>query len=78
MPIEKLKDIEIYYEITGEGENLLFIHGLGSSTRDWEKQVPVFSEKYQVIDNPQKFKGKSGKFWTFDALINGGNKGIFG
>ncbi len=44
MPKEKVKDIEIYYEITGEGENLLFIHGLGSSTRDWDKQVPFYSQ----------------------------------
>lgn len=61
MPIEKLKDIEIYYEITGEGENLLFIHGLGSSTRDWEKQVPVFSEKYQVISIDLRGHGKTDK-----------------
>lgn len=39
----------MYYEITGKGEPLLFIHGLGSSTRDWEEQVPEFSNNYQVI-----------------------------
>ena len=49
MPKEKVKDIEIYYESSGEGDPLLLIHGLGSSTRDWEEQVPFFSEKYQVI-----------------------------
>ena len=41
MPKKEVNDINIYYEITGEGEPLLFIHGLGSSTRDWEEQVPL-------------------------------------
>jgi hypothetical protein len=29
----------------------------------------VFSQKFEVIDEPQKFKGKSGKTWNFDALV---------
>ena len=35
-----IRDININYEIIGEGQPLLFIHGLGSSLRDWEDQVP--------------------------------------
>jgi pimeloyl-ACP methyl ester carboxylesterase len=61
MPKEKVKDIEIYYEITGEGENLLLIHGLGSSARDWEEQVPFFSQKYQVITIDLRGHGKTDK-----------------
>ncbi|MHA1914585.1 MAG: alpha/beta fold hydrolase, partial [Promethearchaeota archaeon] len=55
------KDIEMYYEITGEGDPLLLIHGLGSSTRDWEEQVPVFSTKYQVITIDLRGHGKTDK-----------------
>lgn len=29
----------------------------------------VFSEKYKFVDGPVQFKGKSGKFWTFDAIV---------
>ena len=29
----------------------------------------VFSEKYDYIDEPKKYRGKSGKVWTFDALV---------
>jgi hypothetical protein len=29
----------------------------------------VFSEKYQFIRGPLSYKGKSGKAWTFDALV---------
>lgn len=61
MSKEKVKEIEMYYEVTGEGESLLLIHGLGSSTRDWEFQVPVFSQKYQVITIDLRGHGKSDK-----------------
>ncbi|MHA2119834.1 MAG: alpha/beta fold hydrolase, partial [Promethearchaeota archaeon] len=61
MPKLKVKDIEMYYEITGEGDPLLLIHGLGSSTRDWEEQVPVFSTKYQVITIDLRGHGKTDK-----------------
>ncbi len=61
MPNENVKDIEMYYEVTGEGDPLLLIHGLGSSTRDWEEQVPFFSEKYQVITIDLRGHGKTDK-----------------
>jgi pimeloyl-ACP methyl ester carboxylesterase len=61
MPREKVKDIEIFYEITGEGENLLLIHGLGSSTHDWEEQVPIFSQRYQVMAIDLRGHGKTDK-----------------
>jgi pimeloyl-ACP methyl ester carboxylesterase len=61
MPKENVKEIEMYYEVIGEGENLLLIHGLGSSTRDWEFQVPVFSQKYQVITIDLRGHGNSNK-----------------
>ena len=50
-----------YYEIAGKGQPLLFIHGLGSSTRDWEEQVPFFSKKYRVITLDLRGHGKSDK-----------------
>ncbi|MCK4383369.1 MAG: hypothetical protein ACTSPU_09145 [Promethearchaeota archaeon] len=38
----------------------------------------VFSEKYEFINGPQKIKGKSGKVWTFNALIRNGKYGKYG
>lgn len=38
----------------------------------------VFSDKYEVISTPQKLKGKSGKTWTFDALVRDGEFGKYG
>jgi 3-oxoadipate enol-lactonase len=40
---------DLYYEEHGEGEPLVLLHGFGSSTRDWELQIPLFSERYRVV-----------------------------
>lgn len=61
MPRIKINGINTYYEITGSGEPLVFIHGLGSSTLDWEQQVEFFSRKYQVITYDLRGHGQSDK-----------------
>ncbi|MEJ2738596.1 MAG: alpha/beta fold hydrolase, partial [Dehalococcoidia bacterium] len=61
MPFKRINDIDIYYEEHGEGEPLLLIHGLGSSTRDWELQVPVLSEHYRVITVDLRGHGQTAK-----------------
>ena len=38
----------------------------------------VFSEKYEFLNGPTKLKGKSGKTWTFNAVIKNGNFGKYG
>ena len=49
MPTTKVGDINMYYEVHGEGEPLLLIMGLGSDLTSWIFQIPEFSKKYQVI-----------------------------
>lgn len=61
MPKIQSNHINLYYEVHGVGQPLLFIHGLGSSTRDWELQVPEFSKTYQVITFDLRGHGKSDK-----------------
>ena len=61
MPTLNLADIDIYYEIAGKGAPLLFIHGLGSSTRDWEHQVEFFADRYRVITFDVRGHGRTGK-----------------
>ena len=53
--------IKLYYEEHGDGQPLVFIHGLGSSTRDWEFQVPEFSRSYRVITFDLRGHGQSDK-----------------
>ena len=43
------------------GNPLLLIHGLGSSSRDWELQVSHFAQNFQVITMDLRGHGKSSK-----------------
>lgn len=61
MPKLPANGIDLYYERTGEGQPILFIHGLGSSSRDWEMQIPFFSKQYQVVSFDLRGHGQSQK-----------------
>src|SRR5262245_51159666 len=61
MPTARANTIQLYYEMDGTGQPLVFIHGLGSSTRDWEAQVPEFSTSFQVITFDLRGHGQSDK-----------------
>ena len=61
MAFLNINGININYEIKGEGESLIFIHGLGSSGRDWEYQVNDFATKYKVITFDLRGHGQSDK-----------------
>lgn len=62
MPKIHVGDIDLYYEITGTGgPPLLFIHGLGSSCKDWEAQVVFFGQAFQVITVDLRGHGQSAK-----------------
>lgn len=61
MPKIAANGTQLYYELSGQGSTLLFIHGLGSSTRDWEYQVPEFSRSYQVLTFDLRGHGQSDK-----------------
>ena len=61
MPTEKVGDINIYYEIHGEGEPLLLIMGYGANSRWWDPQIPVFSQEYQVVAFDNRGAGQSDK-----------------
>ena len=51
----------LHYEEYGHGAPLLLVHGLGSSTRDWEKQIPVLSARYHLIVVDVRGHGRSDK-----------------
>jgi len=44
-----LSDCRLYYEQSGSGEPVVFLHGLGASTRMWEEHAEVLSLSYRVI-----------------------------
>ena len=52
--------IEWHYDIEGEGEHLLFIHGWGVDKRIWRQQSKFFSQFYRVMTVDLPGHGKSG------------------
>ena len=59
MPFSKIGDIDLYYEIHGEGFPLLFISGLSGSTYSWEGQIPFFEQHYRCIVFDNRGGGQS-------------------
>jgi len=51
--------IEWHYDIEGEGEHLLFIHGWGVDKRIWRQQSKFFSQFYKVMTVDLPGHGKS-------------------
>ncbi len=52
--------IQLYYEIYGEGQPLLLLHGNGGSIHGRANEIPIFSKKYKVIAVDSRCHGKSG------------------
>jgi pimeloyl-ACP methyl ester carboxylesterase len=60
MPVLITNGIEQYYEITGCGTPLVFIHGGFVDSRMWEPQVKYFSERFQVLRYDLRGHGRTG------------------
>ncbi|AZA80655.1 hypothetical protein C1637_12515 [Chryseobacterium lactis] len=55
----KLKDTDLYYEVYGEGEPLVLLHGNSGSIKDFYQQIPILSKHYKVIAVDTRGQGKS-------------------
>jgi len=61
MPTVKVGDINIYYEVHGEGEALVLIMGYGGSSAGWFRQIPSLSQEYRVVAFDNRGTGRSDK-----------------
>lgn len=52
---------QLHYEQYGHGAPVVLVHGLGSSTRDWEYQIPELASRYRVIALDVRGHGRSDK-----------------
>ena len=57
----KVNDIELFYEVRGEDEPIIFSHGWMCDCSVWNSQIEFFSKKYKVIAYDQRGHGKSDK-----------------
>lgn len=49
MSYVRVNGVRIHFQEHGAGEPLLLLHGLGSSSHDWEFQIPDFARHFHVI-----------------------------
>jgi pimeloyl-ACP methyl ester carboxylesterase len=49
----------LYYEVTGNGTPIVFLHGFTCDHRNWDPQVRYFSKKYKVITYDARGHGQS-------------------
>jgi pimeloyl-ACP methyl ester carboxylesterase len=61
MPKVHVNDIDIYYEISGSGEPLVLIAGLGYDLWMWHKMVPGLAEHFRVIAFDNRGVGQTDK-----------------
>ncbi|MBI2209988.1 MAG: alpha/beta fold hydrolase, partial [Deltaproteobacteria bacterium] len=58
----KVNDVNLYYEIYGQGDPLVLIAGTGISCAPWRPfQVPEFSKHYQLLTYDHRGLGRSDK-----------------
>ena len=73
MPYTKVNDINLYYEIHGEGEPLVLIPGLGAIINMDVSRFTGFSEYYRIINIHNRGVGKSDKpdiSYTFNMMAS--------
>jgi len=61
LPTIRVNGVDIFFDVHGEGEPLVMLHGLGSSSQDWEHQVPAFAAHYRVTTPDLRGFGRSAK-----------------
>ena len=62
MPKIKVNDIEMYYEVHGEGTPVVIINGYGGTSEGWESVSPLISDlskHYKVIIQDNRGVGRS-------------------
>ena len=52
-------DCKLHYEEYGQGSPVLLLHGLGSSTRDWEHQKAALAARHKIILMDLRGHGRS-------------------
>lgn len=61
MPTVQVNDIQVYYELRGEGQPLVLILGLAIDVSEVEPIIGWFAERYRVLAFDNRGVGRSDK-----------------
>ncbi|MFD2679770.1 alpha/beta fold hydrolase [Bacillus seohaeanensis] len=61
MPFVDHHNVNLYYEVHGQGEPLLLIMGLGNNSLSWHRTLPALAQHFKVIVFDNRGVGKSSK-----------------
>ena len=61
MPYVTVNDIQMYYEVRGEGEPLVLILGLASDISEWNGIIGWLANRYQVLAFDNRGAGRTDK-----------------
>jgi 3-oxoadipate enol-lactonase len=61
MPYVRVNDIQMYYELRGDGEPLALIVGLGTDISEWDVIICWLTNKYQVLAFENRGAGRTDK-----------------
>ena len=56
MPYVKVNDINMYYEIHGDGEPLVLIVGLATDISEWDAIIGWLAKKYMATREREHFR----------------------
>ena len=56
----------LFVEYTGNGELVVFLHGVGGHRQDWYGQLPAFCRRYRALAWDARGYGQSG---NYDGLV---------
>jgi len=59
MPKARVNDIELYYEVHGQGYPVVFMHGFTGTVKRWQPQLEALSREYQFIIFDARGHGQS-------------------
>jgi len=59
MPLAKINGVNLFYDVEGQGEPVLFIMGTGLTHSLWSRQVDAFKKRYQCISYDNRGTGQT-------------------